>query len=308
MAVAGTGAAALVLVSFGRRLGQSDFAKPLLLLSLAPLALVPGAAPRLSVLLYLLVDLRPWWVTAIVIASLREAGVRFGLHTRSTAAASAILFVMLATWAIATTPQLRFDEALHGDEPKYSRGPLAGRGGLVQPSSLQRGGTAHRRRLRRLGAEPRVPVDAQRAVVRSPRHVRVVWMLGRGVRAWPWRFAPSDVQLAFRAWTDRGMGWGTVAVDFGDGSTTRAPIAGRTEVRHRYTAPEPFASPSASNPETVPPTPSDRPQRALNHVPTSALPVRTSARSTSARSTSARSTSARWHAARPHVRTQHVRP
>ena len=98
MAVAGTGAAALVLVSFGRRLGQSDFAKPLLLLSLAPLALValvPGAAPRLSVLLYLLVDLRPWWVTAIVIASLREAGVRFGLHTRSTAAASAILFVML---------------------------------------------------------------------------------------------------------------------------------------------------------------------------------------------------------------------
>ncbi len=123
VAVAGTGTAALVLVSLGRRLGQSHFAKPLLLLSFAPLALValvPGAAPRVSVLLYLLVDLRPWWTTAIVVASFLGT-VLYGLQVRSTTAASAMLFVVLAAWAIATTPQLRFDEALHGDEPKYLR-------------------------------------------------------------------------------------------------------------------------------------------------------------------------------------------
>jgi hypothetical protein len=121
--VAATAAAVLLLITLARRLGQSDFAKPLLLLSIAPLALValvPGAAPRISVLLYLLVDLRPWWTTAIVIVSL-VGTVIYGVTVRSTAPASAILFVVLAAWAIATTPQLRFDEALHGDEPKYLR-------------------------------------------------------------------------------------------------------------------------------------------------------------------------------------------
>lgn len=116
--------AMVVLLPVAKRRG--DAAWPLLLLACAPLAavaLVPGIGPRVSPLLYLLVDLRPWWTAAIVLWVAYRAGFRIGLAKPRFSArpASALLFVLLATWATATTPHLRFDAALHGDEPKYLR-------------------------------------------------------------------------------------------------------------------------------------------------------------------------------------------
>lgn len=115
-------AAMVVLLPIARRRG--DAARPLLLLACAPLAavaLVPAAAPRVSPLLYVLVDLRPWWTAAVVAWVAHRAGFRVGMPRVSIRLASAILFVLLAAWAIVTTPHLRFDAALHGDEPKYLR-------------------------------------------------------------------------------------------------------------------------------------------------------------------------------------------
>ena len=116
-------AAALVLLIMARRLGRTDFARPLLVLAAAPvalLALVPGAAPRLSFLLYVFVDLRPWWTAAAVL--LAAWRVRpLSLRVPSPRSASVLLFAILVAWAIVTTPHMRFDPALHGDEPKYLR-------------------------------------------------------------------------------------------------------------------------------------------------------------------------------------------
>ena len=114
--------AAVVLRPIARRRG--DAAWPLLLLACAPVAavaLVPGIGPRVSPLLYLLVDLRPWWTTAIAVWVMHRAGFRLSMPHLSVRSASIALCVLLAAWATATTPHLRFDAALHGDEPKYLR-------------------------------------------------------------------------------------------------------------------------------------------------------------------------------------------
>ena len=109
--------AALVLVSLWRRLGQRRLCEATAAVvdcaSGVGRARSPAPCRVSPFFLYLLVDLRPWWTTAIVIACFLET-LLFGLQVRSTVAASGILFVGVAAWAIATTPQLRFDEALHG--------------------------------------------------------------------------------------------------------------------------------------------------------------------------------------------------
>ena len=120
---AAAAAAAAVLIPLARRRGSGAFARPLMALALAPLAaiaLLPGVAPRASVLLYLLVDLRPWWTGGILVAVLLRLGLRPAVP-RSARVGVALLFAWLAAWAIWTTPHLRFDSALHGDEPKYLR-------------------------------------------------------------------------------------------------------------------------------------------------------------------------------------------
>jgi hypothetical protein len=117
-------AAAVLLTGIARRVGSSSFARPLLLLAVAPLsavALIARAIPHASVVLYALVDLRPWWTAAILVAAVRRAGMNVPRVSISTRTAAVALFVILAGWGIATTPHLRFDAALHGDEPKYLR-------------------------------------------------------------------------------------------------------------------------------------------------------------------------------------------
>ena len=114
--------AAVILVPLAVRRGGA-FARPLLLLGVAPvagIALIPGVSPYAPVLLYVLVDLRPWWTGAIVVAALVQLGLR-PAAPESARVASALLFAWLAAWGAWTTPYLRFDAALHGDEPKYLR-------------------------------------------------------------------------------------------------------------------------------------------------------------------------------------------
>ena len=111
------------LVPLARRRGSGDVARPLIWLAVAPLALValiPGVASRVPILFYILVDLRPWWSAAILLSVLMRLGLR-PAFPRSPRAAGAALFAGLMAWAIATTPHLRFDASLHGDEPKYLR-------------------------------------------------------------------------------------------------------------------------------------------------------------------------------------------
>ena len=109
---------------------------PLACLGLAPLAalsLVRGVDDRLSVLTYVLVDLR-WWWTALVIALVviridREAGSPIGtrfdawwrLAPRRLLVLDASLLVLVVAAAVITNRSLRFTAVLHGDEVKYLR-------------------------------------------------------------------------------------------------------------------------------------------------------------------------------------------
>ena len=115
-----------------------DYLAPLTLLAIAPLAgvaLIPSLAWKSPVVLYVLVDLRVWWTCAIVAATVARFDSRLGSHLRHgifgaarrlsprarLLALDAALLLGLMTWAVVSTPHLRFTGILHGDEPKYIR-------------------------------------------------------------------------------------------------------------------------------------------------------------------------------------------
>jgi len=95
---------------------------------------VPGVAERAAPLAYFFYDLRWWWLALLALWTLlnveRLIGSRpvqwlKGFTAWSPAARlfclDAAVFAGLIVWAVATTPNLRFVGALHGDEPKYIR-------------------------------------------------------------------------------------------------------------------------------------------------------------------------------------------
>ncbi len=107
------------------------FAASLLALS----SLVPGLIHFTPVLSYVVVDLRWWWTLLIGCWTLATVDQRLGHPMRdwirriaSNAPPSlwwrapAVLVVAIgATWVVASTPNLRFASAVHGDEPAYLR-------------------------------------------------------------------------------------------------------------------------------------------------------------------------------------------
>jgi hypothetical protein len=102
---------------------------------LAAVVLIPQVGDRLSVLTYVLVDLRVWWSAALVALALirfdRARGYRWRRRIvsaftempreRRLFALDAALFVLVLVYAIFSSPYLRFSPVLHGDEPKYLR-------------------------------------------------------------------------------------------------------------------------------------------------------------------------------------------
>jgi hypothetical protein len=121
-----------------RAVGSADsYLVPLALLGVAPaagLVLLPDAAPRLSVLTYLLVDLRAWWALALVGTAIvrldRLRGWPLWIRMRRTFGRAegdpqfrreAALFLLLLSFSLLSARYLRFTSVLHGDEPKYLR-------------------------------------------------------------------------------------------------------------------------------------------------------------------------------------------
>ena len=110
---------------------------PLALLGIAPVAglvLLPGAAPRLSVLTYILVDLRAWWALALIATAIvrldRMRGWPLWIRMRRSFSRvegdrqflrEAALFLLVLAFSLLAARQLRFTAVLHGDEPKYLR-------------------------------------------------------------------------------------------------------------------------------------------------------------------------------------------
>jgi hypothetical protein len=95
---------------------------------------VPGASHTLIPLAYYFYDLRWWWFTLSALAVLARIDPLVGGPIRRRLAAvfstpsarrrvliDFVIFATVVTWAIATTPHLRFSGGLHGDEPKYIR-------------------------------------------------------------------------------------------------------------------------------------------------------------------------------------------
>src|SRR3954471_3245415 len=95
---------------------------------------VPGIGEHASALAYFFYDLRWWWLAVLSAWTLFNADRvlgspaqrRVALAATSSKAArllarDAVVFLGVMGWAIATTPNLRFIGALHGDEPKYIR-------------------------------------------------------------------------------------------------------------------------------------------------------------------------------------------
>ena len=95
---------------------------------------VPNVAEHAAPLAYFFYDLRWWWLALLALWTLLNAerliGSRpvqwlKGFTAWSPAARllclDAAIFAALIVWAVATTPNLRFVGALHGDEPKYIR-------------------------------------------------------------------------------------------------------------------------------------------------------------------------------------------
>jgi hypothetical protein len=133
----------------------SGYLVPLALLGIAPVAglvLLPGAAPRLSVLTYILVDLRGWWALALIGTAIvrldRMRGWPLWIRMRGRVSRldhdtqflrEAALFLLVLVFSMLAARQLRFSAVLHGDEPKYLRyceNFYQGRGfevGQVQP-------------------------------------------------------------------------------------------------------------------------------------------------------------------------------
>ena len=133
--VASTLAAAAVLWLVVSRLAVTPRAlAPLGCLGLAPLAslaLMHGVSDRLSVLTYVLVDLRSWWtalIVGVVIVRIdRDAGgplrrrIEAWRAARRPRASDVALFVLVLAAAVVTNRYLRFTAVLHGDEVKYLR-------------------------------------------------------------------------------------------------------------------------------------------------------------------------------------------
>jgi hypothetical protein len=103
------------------------------ILALGVLPAVPGVGDRASVAGFFLYDLRWWWVAILALLVLRRVdrlvgrpSSRFSQHLAGWSPAArllwldAALFVGVVFWAHSTTA-IRFDNSLHGDEPKYLR-------------------------------------------------------------------------------------------------------------------------------------------------------------------------------------------
>ena len=123
-----------LLLSVHRWVGQqeADWAKPLLLLWLTPLpllALVPGVGRFLSIVSFVLVDLRWWWTGIVLAATAGNVIQRRGVALNVAPAAlfnrrwlpELSLIAVCGVWVVAGTPYLRFTRDTHGDEPKYLR-------------------------------------------------------------------------------------------------------------------------------------------------------------------------------------------
>ena len=125
-------------VPVDRAVGCGDrYLVPLALLGIAPVAglvLLPGAAPRLSVLTYVMVDLRVWWALALIATALvrldRLRGWPLWIRIRRRFSRvegdrqflrDAALFMLVLSFSVVTARHLRFSAVLHGDEPKYLR-------------------------------------------------------------------------------------------------------------------------------------------------------------------------------------------
>ena len=104
------------------------------LIIIGMLPAIPGVAEHAAPLAYFFYDLRWWWLAFLALWTLVNAERLIGSPaerwmtafrtwspaTRLLSMDSAI-FAGLIVWVVATTPNLRFVGALHGDEPKYIR-------------------------------------------------------------------------------------------------------------------------------------------------------------------------------------------
>ena len=103
-------------------------------LALGILPAVPGVGDHASPAAYFLYDLRWWWIaalgawTAVRLDQLignplagRVRRIRHWSPASRLLLMDALLFAVAITWAIVTTPLLRFDGVILGDEPKYFR-------------------------------------------------------------------------------------------------------------------------------------------------------------------------------------------
>lgn len=102
---------------------------------LSALVLLPEAGDRLSVLVYVFDDMRPWWAAALSATAIVRLDRQRGSPWRGgviaaagrltaparTFALEATLFLLLIACAIVSSPHVRFTFVLHGDEPKYLR-------------------------------------------------------------------------------------------------------------------------------------------------------------------------------------------
>src|SRR5262249_2501983 len=123
------GCAAVYLL---RRAGRR-YTWPILLASLdllALLALIPALAPIAAPLVFVGIDLRWWRVgVALLYVAYQEVGVARRLQPSGTARSfqpsvrvlDIAILAIAAAFAIGTNTLLRFDNHLHGDEPKYVR-------------------------------------------------------------------------------------------------------------------------------------------------------------------------------------------
>lgn len=107
---------------------------PLGLVALGVVPAAPGIGERGSVVGYFCYDLRWWWLAAAIGVSAYRAQEFVGAPIARIAAnisrwspqgrllfQDSTLFAVGVIWAIVSLPLLRFQSALHGDEPKYLR-------------------------------------------------------------------------------------------------------------------------------------------------------------------------------------------
>ncbi|HEX5216482.1 MAG TPA: hypothetical protein VFV98_13555 [Vicinamibacterales bacterium] len=107
-------------------------------LALGVVAALPGVGSRAAPLAYFLYDLRWCWIALIALAVVLNLILLIFPRKQATDSAfqvprvpdvprvpvvlaEALVFSLVAIWAIGTTPLLRFTGGIHGDEPKYIR-------------------------------------------------------------------------------------------------------------------------------------------------------------------------------------------